>query len=315
MIRVAVCLLLLSAAHAKRPDILKRLGEWKEHDGRRLAFAPDGHHWAAGYAGTISLFRDDQLERQLKPGRQAADVGFSSDGKRLHAGPFTFDLAAGKSLDTAQLTSAEGYSVERGLVTPDGEFALVASRFSPARGGGKSQPASRLVYLKARSFELLAALGESQHGWEALAADEKHLAGASGHEIVVWDRETRKEVARLKKQMGMLPDLAFSPDGKWLATVSAGRDHTIILWDTKTWKQARSWSGDAEGVRAVAFHPEKPLLFTGGDDQHLKIWSLPNGKLVQSLDLGARIRGIAVSAARVAVAQDLPAGLHLFEMK
>src|SRR4051794_25024110 len=68
---------------------LTQLGQWTGANyGDHLAFAPDGQRWAAGREGSVTLFHDAQVERQLDPPPHADDVRFSADGAQLYAGPF-----------------------------------------------------------------------------------------------------------------------------------------------------------------------------------------------------------------------------------
>jgi WD40 repeat protein len=59
----------------------------------------------------------------------------------------------------------------------------------------------------------------------AFSPDSKRLANGGGGEVIFWNLETGKELFGLKGNKVVGPgraygDVAFSPDGKWLASTS-----------------------------------------------------------------------------------------------
>jgi WD40 repeat protein/serine/threonine protein kinase len=69
--------------------------------------------------------------------------------------------------------------------------------------------------------------------------------------------------------------LAFSPDGRWLATVSD--DDTVRLWEVQSGREVMSFAGHEDCVMAVAFAPEGPLVASGADDRTVRLWSTARG--------------------------------------
>ena len=70
--------------------------------------------------------------------------------------------------------------------------------------------------------------------------------------------------------------VAFSPDGRTLATTGAG-DLKIRLWDAITWEPLRSLTGHRSGTSPVAFSPDGAILATGAVDSEIRLWDAVTG--------------------------------------
>ncbi len=83
-------------------------------------------------------------------------------------------------------------------------------------------------------------------------------------------RETSLDYYTLRRHETPVLALAFSPDGKMLA--SGGRDYAVRLWDTATRKELSVLRAHEGYVEAVAFSPDGTLLASTGGDYTVRLW-------------------------------------------
>src|SRR3954470_18755707 len=114
----------------------------------------------------------------------------------------------------------------------------------------------------------------------AFSPDGKTLASATEGgegdkavlEVKLWDVATGKERVPLKGRRSAVYSLAFSADGKTLAT-SHFDPGAVRLWDVATGKEKLKL--DAPGI-SLAFSPDGRTLAIGGDG--VQLWDLTTGK-------------------------------------
>jgi WD40 repeat protein len=95
----------------------------------------------------------------------------------------------------------------------------------------------------------------------------------SDGKVRLWDVATGRIVVTLEGHTSSVFALAFSPDGKALA--SGSKDRTVKLWEVATGKNTASLVGHTSAVEAVAFSPDGKTLASGSDDRTIKLWNLP----------------------------------------
>jgi WD40 repeat protein len=121
--------------------------------------------------------------------------------------------------------------------------------------------------------------------------DGRRLAAVANREgsseVLIWDVDTGSELACLKNTKRSIPSLAFSPDGKSLAT--GGFEPDVVLWDVATGKESRRCRniGDAHHL---AFAPDGKTV-AGAAHCEIAQCDVPSGRrLPASADAGGMPR-------------------------
>jgi WD40 repeat protein len=120
----------------------------------------------------------------------------------------------------------------------------------------------------------------------ALAPEKTIITGGADKSISVWADASPNVIRSLAGHSGPVYDVAFSPDGKLVA--SASGDQTIRLWDPATGNQVRAISGSVGPVYAIDFNADGTQLASGGADGILRLWNAANGGQLKQLSEGEK---------------------------
>jgi WD40 repeat protein len=102
--------------------------------------------------------------------------------------------------------------------------------------------------------------------------------GATGFRLELWDALTGEHVAsfpserEVPEHVGVISAIAFSADGKSLATASW--DHSVRLWNLEERRCVRKFQGTLSEVWSVTFAPDGKHIISGAKDGTVTFWPL-----------------------------------------
>lgn len=117
--------------------------------------------------------------------------------------------------------------------------------------------------------------------------DGKRFAEAA-HEstsFVVRDAQSKKVLLSMGPFDNIIYQLAYSPNGKFLA--SACGDMTVRIWNAENGKQLQELKGHQNHVQSVAFSPDSQTVVSGASPEasqfSLRLWDVKTGKELKKI--------------------------------
>ncbi|MGH8475066.1 MAG: TIR domain-containing protein, partial [Methylococcales bacterium] len=251
-----------------------------------LAFSPDGRWLATPSLYDAKLWDlnkpDPSIEAIVLPGHKnyIADLAFSPDGQWFATGSGDFTAQLWNMADRRTPIVLRGHEqpISRIAFSHDSRHLATASEDHTVRLWSTSSPAAEPLALRTpdRSTKL--------HLWDMRAKDLPTLPQVLGEE--------------LKDKAGTF----FSPDGRWLAALSANPVDSVDLWDLSTPSPTHYVVRHEGDIWASpVFSPDGRWLATGGvGDPTVRLWDLkapdPTSNPQMLRGHSAAIRSLAFSA-------------------
>ena len=100
-------------------------------------------------------------------------------------------------------------------------------------------------------------------------------------QVTLWDVASGTEIGALKGHGKGVNQVAFSRDGRLLA--SSGTDNTIRIWDLAGRRELRTLTGHTANIESLDFSPDSRLLASAGDDGSTFLWDANTGEHLLTL--------------------------------
>ena len=100
-------------------------------------------------------------------------------------------------------------------------------------------------------------------------------------QVQLWDVATGREIDTIKGHGRAVSKVAFSRDGKLLAT--GGTDNTIKIWDLASKRELLTLTGHTSNVESLDFSPDGRLLASASEDGSTFLWDAKTGEHLLTL--------------------------------
>jgi WD40 repeat protein len=234
-----------------------------------IALAPDGKTLASGCGKAVMLWdmrSGQETTRLTGHENNVMAVAFSADGTQLASGSLDNTV---RVWDVARHTQT--HSIRTQIAVCDVTFSANGKELAFAELGGHARVVDLATGNEVMKLDGFA--GKVMH--IAFSPTDRILAASSVRDknIQLWDVAGRKLIRELVGHEEGVWSLAFSPDGRTLASGGGlDQDCAVRIWDVSSGNEVHRISAHAYVVSGLGFSKDGTLLASSGGEGAIRIW-------------------------------------------
>ncbi len=266
--------------------------------------------------GAITLFAQEPKDSDTvwvkEIGSDVKTVRFSPDGNYIYAivagyPPLKLSTATGEILMEYKGLTLIGANPKSNMtISPDGRFIYSANEGNTLYIWNTETGA--LVDSVQTNYE-----EKEKPYYKTITASDKYIAALVSYQYIdtkkgelknttathIWDIKTHEKITSL--QYSDIRQIKFSPDGRYLAQVSA---NSIIMVNVGTWDiYTKEFKGHTSYIQDIAFSPDGSLLASCGWGGEIKIWDIEKQMLKDTIQDYGGINSIAFAGDKYLIFQ------------
>lgn len=236
---------------------LHPLGEYRGHRRAVRAILPlaSGDFVSGGDDGRLILWQDRHIKRHVQGGKVTALALFPGQ------------VVSGQRDGRLRVWSADTLQPVREIQLSDDVVALTAHGTQLAVG------LDHTILLLDADYKIRRTIRtpHTPHDLQ-FSPDGRILAAGTWFRLLEWDVASGEARSIPTEHNGLLTSIAFSPDGRYLATLGRHTDSAIRIVDTTDFRVVRRYQAHELCGAVIRFSPDGQTLASGSDDESVRLY-------------------------------------------